>query len=131
MAANSKSRGIVSFGKQYVNQIWTGNSRDPTHFSSLSASAATFRRNINSSVYEKNPDDQIRPHEVPDDVIQPESDKYWGPHPRTGVFGPETEHNPTAGEHNPTTNGGADSVLEQKAWFRPTSLEDLEKPHQP
>ena len=28
-----------------------------------------------------------------------------------------------------TTNGGEDSVLEQKAWFSPTGLEDLEKPH--
>ncbi|KAJ7949813.1 Hydrogen peroxide induced protein 1 [Quillaja saponaria] len=134
MAANSKSRGIANLGKRTINQIWTFNSRDPTHYSStLSASALTLRSSLHT-VYDKNPDDQIHHSVVPDDVIQPQSDKYWAPHPQTGVFGPATEQSPTAtaGGSSSTSqaaNAGVDSVLEQKAWFRPTSIEDLEKPH--
>lgn len=86
------------------------------------------RRGAHFSVYDKNVDDQERPTIVPDDVIEPQSDKYWAPHPQTGVFGPAVEHEGRAGgDHNsslsPPPNG---SVLEQKAWFRP--LEDIEKP---
>lgn len=65
-------------------------------------------------------------------MIQPLSEKYWAPHPQTGVFGPATENHPGAGgEHDyrsSPANGSGESVLEEKAWFRPTSLEDLEKP---
>ncbi|KAA8533495.1 hypothetical protein F0562_031071 [Nyssa sinensis] len=122
MAANSQSRGLVSFGKRFVNQIRAGSSRDPTQGSSV-----THRRAVHVSVYDKNPDDQVRPTVVPDDIIQPQSDKYWEPHPKTGVFGPATEHNHSAGsERGLHANGGEESVLEQKAFFRP--LEDLEKP---
>ena len=81
------------------------------------------------SVYDKNVDDQVCPTVVPDHVIQPGSDKYWSPHPQTGVFGPATEHSPVAGVERGfhlSANGCVDSVLEQKAFFRP--LEDLEKP---
>ncbi|KAJ7982711.1 Hydrogen peroxide induced protein 1 [Quillaja saponaria] len=136
MAANSKSRGIANLGKRVVNQIWTSNSRDPSH----SVSALTFRRTVHT-VYDKNPDDQIHHSVVPDDVIQPESDKYWAPHPQTGVFGPSSEQSPaaTVGEDrsfrsssssSEAANAGTgDSVLEQKAWFRPTSIEDFERPH--
>lgn len=80
-------------------------------------------------MYDKNVDDQVRPSVVPDDVIQPESDKYWAPHPQTGVFGPAELDGSAGGDHPPSMppppppNG---SVLEQKAWFRP--LEDVEKP---
>ena len=89
-------------------------------------------------MYDKNPDDQVRPGLVPDELIQaPRSDKYWAPHPKTGVFGPAAEQNAaTAGAGNrdhgfysAPVNGEGESVLEEKAWFRPTSLEDLEKPH--
>lgn len=94
------------------------------------------RRATHSTVYEKNPDEHVRPHVVPDELIQPESDKYWAPHPQTGVFGPVAEHTTPAGggrifHSSSAGNGAGDSVLEQKAWFRPTSIEDLEKPHQP
>lgn len=87
------------------------------------------RRGTHCSVYDKNLDDQVRPAIVPDDVIQPESDKYWGPHPQTGVFGPSEQEGRAAGGDfistslPPPPNG---SVLEQKAWFRP--LEDTDKP---
>ncbi|RDX65143.1 Late embryogenesis abundant protein, partial [Mucuna pruriens] len=85
-----------------------------------------------SSVYDKNPDDQIHSGPVPDDVIEAtQSGKYWAPHPQTGVFGPPGDQVAAAsgtsgGFHSEATTG---SVLEEKAWFRPTSLEDLEKPH--
>lgn len=84
-----------------------------------------YRRAAYSSVYDKNVDDHIHSEPVPDDVIQAtQSDKYWAPHPQTGVFGPPGEHATAS-----TTNATAGSVLEEKAWFRPSSLEDLEKPH--
>ncbi|CAL5408065.1 unnamed protein product [Camellia sinensis] len=123
MAANSQSRGLVGIGKRFVNQIRAGSSRDP--FQSPSHS---LRRAVHGSVYDKNLDEQVHPTVVPDDVINPQSDKYWAPHPQTGVFGPATEQNRAAGFHS-TVNGGEDSVLEQKAFFRP--LEDLDKPSQP
>ncbi|GMH28178.1 hypothetical protein Nepgr_030021 [Nepenthes gracilis] len=132
MAANSGSRRVVSLGKRFVNnQIWV---RDPTLSLSAAAAAAPSRRSVHASVYDKNLEDQVRPTIVPDDVIQPQSDKYWAPNPHTGVFGPDTEHSPAAGSErgfqtsNSTPNGGSESVLEQKAFFRP--LEDLDKPPQ-
>ncbi|XP_054816221.1 late embryogenesis abundant protein At5g17165-like [Prosopis cineraria] len=124
MAANSNSRGIASVGKRLVNQIWLANN--------------TSRRAAYSSLYEKNLDDPVRPSAVPDDVIQAaQSDKYWAPHPQTGVFGPAAEQggSPSATDgadrsfHSATADAGADSVLEEKAWFRPVSLEDTEKPN--
>lgn len=83
-------------------------------------------------MYDKNPDEHVEASVVPDEVIQPKSDKYWGPDPRTGVFGPETGPNSASGGGRgfqaAPANGGEDSVLEEKAFFRPTSIEDLEKP---
>lgn len=87
------------------------------------------RRAAHSSVYDKNPDEQIRPSFVPDDVIPPEPEKYWAPNPRTGVFGPEAGHTSTQGGEATAVNAGEASVLEEKAWYRPTNIEDLEKPH--
>ncbi|XP_031255482.1 late embryogenesis abundant protein At5g17165 [Pistacia vera] len=126
MAANSKStREIANLGKRVVNHFFT---RDPAH----SAVTRASRRAAHNSAYDKNIDDQVRPAIVPDDVIQPLSDKYWAPHPQTGVFGPAVENRPGAGGereyYSSPANGSGESVLEEKAWFRPTSLEDLEKP---
>ncbi|EEF42324.1 late embryogenesis abundant protein At5g17165 [Ricinus communis] len=131
MAANSKStQGIASLGKRVVKQIWTVN--NSSRFAAAGASTAA-RRATHTSAYDKNLDDQVRPSVVPDEVIQPLSDKYWAPHPQTGVFGPATEPNSGAGgERGFSTSpakAGNDTVLEEKAWFRPTSIEDLEKPH--
>lgn len=67
-------------------------------------------------------------------MIEPLSDKYWGPNPQTGVFGPASGTEAAGTEHgfkSSPANGPNESVLEEKAWFRPTSLEDLEKPHHP
>lgn len=92
------------------------------------------RRLLHGSVYDKNIDDHVCPVVVPDELIQPQSDKYWAPNPNTGVFGPDAEQNAAAramgrGFYMSPADGGAESVLEQKAFFRP--LEDLEKPQHP
>ncbi|KAK9144184.1 hypothetical protein Sjap_004087 [Stephania japonica] len=121
MAANLQSvRGIVSLGRRFVGQIWTGRNPSPASLSPVSG----LRKGVHTSVYDKNVDEQVRPSVVPDDVIEPESDKYWAPHPQTGVFGPASDPNNAAPAS--TSNGnGSETVLEQKAWFRP--LEDVEK----
>ncbi|XP_042503495.1 late embryogenesis abundant protein At5g17165-like isoform X2 [Macadamia integrifolia] len=127
MAANSQSRGIASLGKRFVNQISNGSLRDPARVSSSQASAL---RGVHVSSYDKEIDDQVRPSVVPDHLIQPASEKYWAPHPQTGVFSPPEHFSAAGGDrgfHSPPSNGES-SVLEQKAWFRP--LEDVEKPKQ-
>ncbi|KAK8627947.1 hypothetical protein V6N13_063662 [Hibiscus sabdariffa] len=127
MAANLKSGGgIASLGKRLLNRTST---RTATPTPSPAAAAAAVR-SAHSSAYDKNLDDQVHATVVPDDVIQPQSDKYWAPNPHTGVFGPATEQrNASVGGEQGIHSGGENSVLEEKAWFRPTSIEDLEKPH--
>jgi hypothetical protein len=76
------------------------------------------RRNVHASTYDKNIEDPVRPTVVPDYMINTNSDKYWGPHPKTGVFGPA---NPvvsggTTGQYQ-TTNSTS-SMLDQKVWCR-------------
>ncbi|XP_027913543.1 late embryogenesis abundant protein At5g17165-like isoform X2 [Vigna unguiculata] len=129
MAANSSSRGITALGKRVANRIWTSKSPSPPPSSRKAGGGAAYS---SSSLYDKNPDDQIQSGPVPDDVIHAtQSGKYWAPHPQTGVFGPPGDH--LATPPTSTTGGGErpfhSDVLEEKAWFRPTSLEDLEKPH--
>ncbi|XP_077234680.1 late embryogenesis abundant protein At5g17165-like [Tasmannia lanceolata] len=122
MAANLQRRGFAKVGKRIVDRNWTPSSRDPVTSSPVSIG----RRGAHFSVYDKNPDDEVRPSVVPDDVIQSaQSDKYWAPHPKTGVFGP-ADHNGRAGGENQTKPTPSGSVLEQTAWFRP--LEDVDKP---
>ncbi|XP_027360454.1 late embryogenesis abundant protein At5g17165 [Abrus precatorius] len=131
MAANSSSRGITALGKRVANRIWTSSSPSPPSSPLTSRRVAAY----SSSLYDKNPDDQIHSGPVPDDVIHAtQSGKYWAPHPQTGVFGPPGDQvtpSPTTsgGERSFHSDANTDSVLEEKAWFRPTSLEDLEKPH--
>ncbi|KAF6135810.1 hypothetical protein GIB67_038853 [Kingdonia uniflora] len=128
MAINSQSRRMAELGKRFVSRIWSAES------TRLSSSYAVFdlRRGLHNSVYDKNVDDQLRPNHVPDELIHPLSDKYWSPHPQTGVFGPAAEQNGPANVacsyHTPSADGGAQNVtvLEQTAWFRP--LEDVDKP---
>ena len=110
------AKGLFAFGKLLSNQIRPAGS--------LSPPSLAIRRSVHVQVYDKNPDDQIRGTVVPDEIIGHHAEKYWGPHPQTGVFGPSAEHKTTAGIH--TSTARADSMLEQKAFFRP--LEDLEKP---
>ena len=116
-AANSQARGLIAAGKRFIGQIRA----DPTKPLSL-----TTRRAVHQSVYDKNVDDHVRPAFVPDEVTQRQSDHYWAPHPKTGVFGPASEENPDAGSNTSPYGASAESVLEQKAFFRP--MEDLDKP---
>ncbi|XP_047067174.1 late embryogenesis abundant protein At5g17165-like [Lolium rigidum] len=91
--------------------------------------SASPRRAVHASAYDKNLDDQVRPAFVPDDVIGGPNtpDKYWGPHPTTGVFGPAALDGKFAPGAPPTpTTTASGSVLDQKVWYRP--LEDVEKP---
>ncbi|KAI3432177.1 uncharacterized protein J3R85_007582 [Psidium guajava] len=118
MAARSRSSGIAATGKRVVSQIW--NHPPP--------SSLALRRAAHTSVYDKNPEDQVAPSVVPDEVIEAPSDKYWAPHPKTGVFGPATDHHRRAHGELPKPGNAESSVLEHTSWFRPTSLEDLEKP---
>ncbi|KAL0855809.1 hypothetical protein Bca101_060962 [Brassica carinata] len=118
MATRSKSfQLITSFRKHLVVSV----------FPRATASAPfTSRCNRSySSAYDKNVEDELQASAVPDDVIKPESDKYWSPHPQTGVFGPSTS------EHSPAEESARQdsAVLEETAWFRPTSLEDSDKTH--
>lgn len=92
----------------------------------------TFRsRNFFVPSYDKNVDDGLRSSLVPDDVIEPHVEKFWAPHPQTGVFGPAEEIDGGNQTQPPPPNANADadaadgSVLDQKARFRP--LEDVEK----
>ncbi|KAL4557256.1 hypothetical protein LXL04_035429 [Taraxacum kok-saghyz] len=118
MAANHQSRGIASLGKRFVSQIRSSSARDPS---------LILRRAVHVSVYDKNIDDQVRPTLVPDEAItRKESEQYWAPHPKTGVFGPSVDE-PNSGSGGASGAAGADgSVLEEKAFFRPS--ENLEKP---
>ncbi|KAL0321663.1 UNVERIFIED_CONTAM: Late embryogenesis abundant protein [Sesamum calycinum] len=81
-------------------------------------------RSVHVSAYEKNPEDNINPTVVPDHVIPPQTEEYWAPHPQTGVFGPASDDKGV--NANANGSGRAESVLEEKAFFRP--LEDLDKP---
>lgn len=83
------------------------------------------RKCLHSSLYEKNEDDGLHLNRVPEDVIQPESQKSWVPHPETGVFGPAEQQNWRGGEDLSSPEKSGESVLEQQVWYRP--LEDVEK----
>ena len=113
MAAAVNSKGRVIAGS-FVARV-------------LAGKAASPRRAVHASAYDKNLEEQVRPAVVPDDVIGSavNPDKYWGPHPTTGVFGPAVDAKVAAGTPATGANGGG-SVLDQKVWFRP--LEDVEKP---
>ncbi|KAL2453727.1 Uncharacterized protein Adt_48770 [Abeliophyllum distichum] len=71
--ANLHSWKLASFGKRFVRQIVP---RDSTL---LPITFLFFRRGVHVSVYDKNPEEHVRPTVVPDDVIAPQSDKYWAP----------------------------------------------------
>ncbi|OAY66580.1 hypothetical protein ACMD2_11785 [Ananas comosus] len=83
------------------------------------------RRGVHASAYDKNADEHVQASVVPDDVIENgKPDKYWGPHPETGVFGPAEPNSGSTGK--PASGNDPASVLEQKVWFRPH--EDVDKP---
>ncbi|CAN6269130.1 unnamed protein product, partial [Urochloa humidicola] len=115
-AASFKGRAIAG---SFVSRVLAGKA------------AASPRRAVHASAYDKNVEDQVRPAFVPDDVIGAAAnpDKYWAPNPKTGVFGPAAVDPNLAASAAGATDAaanGAGSVLDQKVWFRP--LEDVEKP---
>nr|XP_009619309.1 late embryogenesis abundant protein At5g17165-like isoform X2 [Nicotiana tomentosiformis]XP_016466900.1 PREDICTED: uncharacterized protein LOC107789577 isoform X2 [Nicotiana tabacum] len=113
MATTLQNRGLVSLRKRVLNQFSCANSANSSTLS------AWCRRAVHISVYDRNPEEYIS--SVPDEIVGVRSDKYWTPHPQTGIFGPSTHHI-ICGDPGCLV----DSVLEQKAFFR--ALEDLEKP---
>ncbi|KAG9454366.1 hypothetical protein H6P81_007270 [Aristolochia fimbriata] len=114
MAANLQRRGFASVGKRFVDGNWIGSFRG-------AAPASVGRRNVHTSVYDKNVDEQVRPTVVPDDVIEAKGEEYWAPNPKTGVFGPAAEKEGLAGGARRISEPGQEngSVLEEKVWFRP------------
>uniref|UniRef100_A0A7N0VBG6 Late embryogenesis abundant protein n=1 Tax=Kalanchoe fedtschenkoi TaxID=63787 RepID=A0A7N0VBG6_KALFE len=130
MAGISRSFATAGVRKRLAADVFAAGGSGLTSFPAWSAPAlAVFRRNAHENAYEKNVEDQLNPTNVPDEVIKPESDKYWAPNPKTGVFGPDSEIQPGGGgtASRGTSSAGLNSALEEKAWFRPTSLEDMEK----
>ncbi|CAL5030251.1 unnamed protein product [Urochloa decumbens] len=123
-AASSKGRAIA---RSFVSRVLAGKAAASPRYKTERQS---LMRAVHASAYDKNVEDQVRPAFVPDDVIggAANPDKYWGPHPKTGVFGPaavDPKLAAAAGATDAAANG-AGSVLDQKVWFRP--LEDVEKP---
>lgn len=84
-----------------------------------------FRKFVSESSYGKNEDQIGGVDKVPDDAMEPDSKKWWMPHPQTGVFGPAVNDGVTNGDFQHTQNMDVSSVLEQQAWFRPA--EDVQK----
>ncbi|KAL6843787.1 hypothetical protein ACP4OV_026358 [Aristida adscensionis] len=116
-AAGAKGRAIAG---SFVTRVLAGKV----------TAAPSPRRAVHASAYDKNVEEQVRPAVVPDDVIggAGNPDKYWGPHPKTGVFGPAAVDATLAAAAPDAAgaNAPAGSVLDQKVWYRP--LEDVEKP---
>ncbi|KAJ4892781.1 hypothetical protein Rs2_19575 [Raphanus sativus] len=117
MATRSKSFQLIA-GLRKLAVIPRASSR-------ATYTALFTSRSGHSSAYDKNVEDELQATAVPDDVIKPDSDKYWSPHPQTGVFGPSTTDQSAAAEAARQDS----AVLEETAWFRPTSLEDSDKTH--
>lgn len=82
-------------------------------------------RAVHQSSYDKNVEEQARPAVVPDHVIDAHSsEKYWAPHPTTGVFGPTDDGSASAsagsgGSPAVAAGGGTSDAEEQTVWFRP------------
>ncbi|GLJ23786.1 hypothetical protein SUGI_0451310 [Cryptomeria japonica] len=83
------------------------------------------RFSIHSSVYEKNVDEGVDLTRVPEHVTVTTSQKWWAPHPKTGVFGPADEQNWAGGDPCHSHGKKAESSLDQQVWFRP--LEDVQR----
>ncbi|OEL32821.1 hypothetical protein BAE44_0006159 [Dichanthelium oligosanthes] len=121
-AASFKGRAIAG---SFVSRVLAGKAASPRY---CDKHRHIRSRAVHASAYDKNLEDQVRPAFVPDDVIggAANPDKYWGPHPKTGVFGPSAVDPKLAAGAPDGAANGAGSVLDQKVWFRP--LEDVEKP---
>ncbi|XP_019199736.1 PREDICTED: uncharacterized protein LOC109193330 [Ipomoea nil] len=112
MAGSLQVVRLSILGKRLVSQFTS--TTTPT-----SAPLLTWKRKVQSSVYEKIPDEYV----IPDvRVVQP-GGEYWTPHPETGVFGPASNH--LSSHSMPVGAVVKESVLDLKVFFR--SLEDLDK----
>ncbi|XP_074588400.1 late embryogenesis abundant protein At5g17165-like [Curcuma longa] len=115
---NWRSVAAGSLGKRFLHQI-----RTASPLPAFASPAISYRsRAVHDSSYDKNVDEHVRPSVVPDYVINDSSsDKYWGPHPTTGVFGPADEGSAVvAGSAAKLVAGpgsGA-SEVETTVWFR-------------
>ncbi|CAN4100638.1 unnamed protein product [Withania somnifera] len=123
MGTNLHKHRLVSLGKLFMNRITHSSARNSAN---SSTGLICGRRAVHMSVYDKNPEEYQS--SIPDQIVEMKSDKYWTPHPQTGIFGPATDHI-IHDEHDSHFSGNVDSVLEQKTFFR--DIEDLEKPTYP
>ncbi|ESQ51368.1 hypothetical protein EUTSA_v10017419mg [Eutrema salsugineum] len=123
MAAKLKSVQVTE--KHIVNSF---RSRTLSHIvaSGLFAFRGIANRNGHTWTYSKNVEEELQSSKVPDELIKSDSNKYWSPHPQTGVFGPSSSSSITD-TNDKNRSQDQDSVMDVKAWFRATSLEDLDK----
>ncbi|XP_074592006.1 late embryogenesis abundant protein At5g17165-like [Curcuma longa] len=123
MAAYWTGRSVAagSLGKRFLHQI---RAASPLPAVSVASPVIPSRvRAVHESWYDKNVDEQVRPGVVPDYVIDGgSSDKYWGPHPTTGVFGPADDCGASAagigGKAATGTEVSGSSEVEKTVWFR-------------
>ncbi|CAN0824348.1 Late embryogenesis abundant protein At5g17165 [Linum grandiflorum] len=136
MAANC-NRGIATVGKRVIGHRISN--------SSLAISPAPcWSGLVHTSAYQKNieagasgEDDGMIFQQPTQQLKSPDQEdakyhRYWEPHPQTGVFGPASAASASSGAKSTTTTTTTTTITdapEEQAWFRPTSLEDLEKPH--
>ncbi|CAN4099180.1 unnamed protein product [Withania somnifera] len=120
MATNLHKHRLLSLGKRFMNHISYLSARNSFN----SSSGLSGRRAVQISVYDKNPEEYFSES---DEIVKVQSDKYWTPHPQTGIFGPATEH--IICDKHDFHFSTVDSVLEQQTFFR--DIEDLEKPTYP
>ncbi|KAJ0243685.1 Late embryogenesis abundant protein [Hirschfeldia incana] len=117
MAAKSKSLQVIRKHLVHGVRSWA--------FPRAVASDLSASRNGHTSAYDRNVEEESQASKVPDELIKSDSEKYWSPHPQTGVFGPSSSSTTDTTDENCSTQD--DSAMEEKAWFRPTSLEDMDK----
>ncbi|XP_042404434.1 late embryogenesis abundant protein At5g17165-like [Zingiber officinale] len=123
MATYWAGRSIAegSLGKRFLHQI-----RAASPLPAVSVAYPVISsgiRALHESSYDKNVDEQVRPCVVPDYVIDGgSSDKYWGPHPTTGVFGPADDGGASAagigGKAAAATGISGSSEVKKTVWFR-------------
>ncbi|KAG6518248.1 late embryogenesis abundant protein At5g17165-like [Zingiber officinale] len=117
---NWRSVAAGSIGKRFLHQIRVAS---PLPAFSVSSPVISYRsRAVHDSSYDKNVDEHVRPSVVPDYVINDSSsDKYWGPHPTTGVFGPADDGSALLGGSGAKLVAGPESgpsEVEATVWFR-------------
>ncbi|URD72850.1 seed specific protein Bn15D1B [Musa troglodytarum] len=114
MAANLKARVLtVGHGRRLVNHILA------VSLTSVSSRfGRSVKRGVHASWYDKI--EEVRPSVVPDHAIDTKSDKYWGPHPTTGVFGPAADTGASAAVSGAAANAASGpAALDRTVWYRP------------